>query len=518
VLLVGLVLPATLPTLSLSMPEADTLAAGTQLAGALAQEGAASKRLKQGFSGVPKNPRVKSIKRQTWMAGYVEAPLPRWVSGLAIANVGRGDDAADWSPLDRSRFAASFALGLALALLFVTLALLYEGTLLWPALAVVGALALPGVIEAGTSVGYAATLMMASAALVVGTLHTARGGSGVWAGMAWGLCLACHPAALFLLVPTLAAIAIGRYAGEPPTQMPREAGHLPLPNVALSALAVPVFGAITLVLLWPSLWNETSRGLAVWFTDAYKVVDPEHAVAGGMFGQHLNKAPGGWASLLQFVGWVPLPMLLAWLAGVVATIRSGPGAAWAPLLLTVTTLIVGASAGGLFTGRMSLLPFIWAPTLVTAVIGIEAVATWLGGWRPQWSAVVARAGTGVAVVALTLVFTLAGGYPLGGSNGAEIRQPLPIGLLEHLAAEHPQSAVAVVGGARSWRRGIEVLARYGGFPLKATAAKDADWLLVIEEPGVMKMVNPKVVEILPKGDALHHGRAGGLTFKAYKRK
>ncbi len=535
-LVVGFALPSTVAVMELSLPEADALAAGSQLAAGLSAEGALKGRLKEGFRGVPRHPRVRALKRHPAMARSVEPPLPRWLTGLAIAKIGRGADASEWNDLDRSRFAAAFALGVALAMVFALVALLAvtRGSravstnrsltaLASGGLAVVVALSLPGVVEAGTAAGYAATLALASAALVWGTVHAARGGSGLWAGGAWGLSLACHPGALFLIVPVMAAIAIGRRAPQAtgrPVGSPAEPapGHLSLPTVALTALGVPLVGALTLVALWPSLWSETTTGLATWLSDLYRVVEPSQVVAGFGFGQLDNKPPSGWAALVQFVGWVPLPLLLAWFVGVIAAVKKGANGLWAPILIVVTILLVGAGAGGLFAGRMSLLPLLWPPVALTAVVGIGGLIELLVSLRPS----LPRAAAGIVIIAaITLtsaVVTVGGFYPLGGPNGSDALQPLPVEMLEAIAEDTPEATVAVVGGGASWRRTIEIMTLHGGLQIKALDdASQADWVVMVDEPTVVAASRTNVFKDLPQSEPVYRGSAGGLGFKAYQR-
>lgn len=542
----GLGLPATFAVSTLTQPETDNLAAGGQLATALAGEGSLKERLAAGFGGVERNPRVARLKGgSAWMRKVVEPPLPRWAAGIAMSGetAEEGAEPDAWSGLDRARYASSFLLGISLALLFLFIARRPKvrraelgnsrdigsnegegpsaGARAWAAGAmVIVALGCPGILDAGSGAAYGSTLMLASTLLMLATVHAARGGSGVWAGLAWGLCLGCHPSAMFFIVPVFATIAASHWmrtrqdAGTNTIAVVPE-GHLVLPSVALSGFAVPLVGVVTVVLLWPALWQDTGKSMAVWLTDTYRLMEPEQRVSEFAFSQGKNKVPSGWVTLVQTASWLPFTVVGLWFIGLVATARSkahGIDTGWFAIMYLVTLLVIGTTAGGLFFGRQSLLPMLWAPVLATAGFGLAALLDWAHRrWVRDW---IWPAGA-VAVASLTVVVGLV--IPPSAPPGAGVLQPLPIALLERIAAERDAVRVAVIGGSEGWGRPLEIAAEYAGIDLKPSPIHTAHWVVVVQEPSVRASTSPNWLKGLPTGEPAMKEVAGGLTFEAFKR-
>ncbi|MGM0576762.1 MAG: hypothetical protein ACQEXJ_13615 [Myxococcota bacterium] len=460
--------------------EVDALAAGARLATSLTRSGDAGlrPRLEEGFWAGDEHPHRAALRgEKAWRVDVAVPPVPRWVSAAAIM-VGP-ERARD---LGRARWAAALTLALAGVLLGSVLARWAgaSGTAAsvgWGVLGVALVIVLPGALDAGTTAGAAATGALASALLLVTLDRLVRLRKGALAvGLAWGLALGVHPGALFLLVPVFAAVAV---AWRPEEAPPRDPGLARLPTVPVLLLAAPVVGVLLLVAAWPTLWEETGERLAAWLTNAWWLVAPRQDVAGQVFDQPGGRAPQAWTALVQWAAWTPIPVLLAWAAGLVETVRRGRDGAWSPILLLATLLVVGGMDGGLFGARLTLWPWLWAPTALTAGIGVAAMARALTGRATLRPRLAAGALGGAIVAAAVIGGTLLGGPPTG--VGATARVPIPLAELREMARVTPGAPIHVASGTPGYGHGIEVLRRHAGLDLRWAGEGDPVWIIVLDD-------------------------------------
>lgn len=444
----------------LSADEVDALEAGVVLAARLTADGPVGARLSEGFATPPGDPRAAALPGdQPWRRAAVNPPLPRW----AVAGAVMAAPSASATNLERARSGAALWVALALALV-AAVAGWYggAGAFSWPLAASAAGvlLLLPGVLEAASAAGSAAVGLAAMALLMLATERCLRGAAALPIGVAWGLALGCHPGAVFLLIPVFTAYIIARPAVAPPSA---RAGEGALPAAPLGLLAAPVVGLATLVALWPTLWTETGKRLGSWLMDTWWTFNPSYAVAGHLFDQTHDRAAMAWTALVQWVAWTPLPVLALFVVGLAVTLRRGRAGAWTSVLLWLTVILVGAGDGGLFGARLTLLPFLWAPTAVIAGLGLLAVtrAAWahVAGSLPRTLAL------GGAVAALLAALAVAlPGMALRGGVGGELRWPLPLALLRDVAEAAPYASLRCEPPT-AWRRAVDVAAEHAELPV-----------------------------------------------------
>jgi hypothetical protein len=452
---------ALLAVLTLERPlpaaEVDALAGGGALIDALFDpDQPVDTRLRTGFHVDPDHPRASNYtKRRTWRRQLIDAPLPRWTAGLAALLAP--------SPIS-DRHAAH-----ALACLVMVLTALGAMTLLGRGAAgLAAALATFASAAAMDAAGGAGAGAIAAAAMMAFILSTQRllsgRGGAVPVGVSWGCLLACHPGALFLLVPLFVAVAIAwRSDTAGPAERVDQGTSLALPPIPLTLLAVPVVGLITLIVLWPTLWSDTGRGIAQWLTDTWWASAPTQTVLGEAYQPRSARAPQAFLAPMQWLVWTPWPLLIAWLAGLLTTVRAQRAGLWLPVLILVTTLLIGGIDGGLFGARRSLMPWIWICTALTAGVGLAHL-----GHR-----------VGPSVAALCVLWALFA-QPWGvGSVGAEAQLPTPTAQLVHIATEQPDARVHIASTNAGQRHGVETLAWRAGLALQWADAAKAEWIIAL---------------------------------------
>ncbi|MCB9734293.1 MAG: hypothetical protein H6745_16980 [Deltaproteobacteria bacterium] len=445
----------------LAADEVDALEAGVVLAERLTATGPPFKeRLAEGFATPPEDARAAAIPGdQPARRAAVNPPLTRW----AVAGAVMASPSATATNLERAGWGAALWVALALVLIAAVAGWQGGGGVFswWLAAGAAGALlVMPGVLEAASAAGSAAVGLAAMALLMFATERCLRGAAALPVGVAWGLALGCHPGAVFLLIPVFAAYIVARPAQGPPSTL---SGEGRLPTAPLGLLAAPVVGLVTLVAMWPALWTETGKRLGGWLMDTWWTFNPPYDVAGTVFDQAHDRAAMAWTGLVQWAAWTPLPVLALFVVGLGVTIRRGRAGAWASVLAWLTVILVGAGDGGLFGGRLSLLPFLWAPTAVIAGVGLVAVVAFA---REHVAGSVARAvALGGAVAAFVAALAVAlPGMALRGGVGDELRWPLPLDLLREIAAEAPYASVRCEP-AGPWRRAVDVVADHADIPI-----------------------------------------------------
>ncbi len=470
------------PPAALPAAELDALAGGVLVADHLTADGevGTKARLRAGFEATPDHPLRGALRRDAdRRARLSDAPLPRWIAATSVMVLPEAS-----TNYARTRWGAAFAFALGAALLAWAAARKDAPT----GLAAAALLALlPGALDGAAGAGAAAGAVLAIAALTAAMrrLETGQGG-GLLPGIAWGLALAVHPGALFLLVPIFAAVAIARPpAGAPST----DAGALRLPSVPASTYAAPVVGLIVLVALWPALWSETGKQLAAWLTDTWWHMAPDQRLAGVGFAQGGGgRAPQAFSALVQWVSATPLTVLGAWLVGVAVTARAGRAGWWFPVLTLATLLVVGGADGGLFGARKALWAMVWVPTAATAAVGALALFRW-ALTRLPWSPRTVAAAVAVAVVG-PAVAALAGAPSLRArSAGMTAADPLPLALLTELAAEQPGARVHL--GPRPGEHALDLAWTQAEIDVAYSPVETADWLVVVgrdRDPGVAPLV------------------------------
>jgi len=501
---------ATDPVLDAS--EADALAAGVDLATALtAEEGSVKERLALGFATHADNAKVALLPQdQRWRHAVVEAPTPRWTVAIGVMLAPASGSATN---LERAASGAAAWVALAIALLVATL---WRRDRIVALAAPLLLLVLPGVLDASRAAGAAASAVFVSVLLVTGVERWSRPGAPVGASprttggalvvaLAWGLALGLHPGAVFLLVPIFVAFALATMdrAAEPGPP-----GELRLPWAPLTLFMVPVLGLVALVILWPALWQETGKRLGAWLMDTWWLFNPSHDVGGVVFDQAHDRAAMGWTGFAAWVAWTPVPVLVAWGAGVVSLARKGRAARWFPLLAWVTLMLVGAADGGLWGGRLALLPLLWVPTAMVAAEGVGALGALLAR-RLRIRVGVARLSVTVGVVALTLAAAGVGWPPAPLSGvGAELARPVPTSWLR-AASEAGGGVIAVAPDAGQWESGVEAASDALELDLRRGPVADARWLLVVG-------AGPGEVEARVAGlEPWRAGAVGGVTMRLY---
>ncbi|MDP6942512.1 MAG: hypothetical protein QF464_00050 [Myxococcota bacterium] len=434
--------------------EIDALAGGGALVDALFEEKRPpEERLQAGFLVDRDHPRARDFARQRpWRRHLADPPLARWAAGLAIL-------VAPSSVSDRT--AAHW-----MACLLLALAALVASWLGGPRDLLIGGatLASAAALDAagGASAAAVAALSMAGLLWALQRLVQRRRGALV-VGVIWGMLLAYHPGALFLVVPIFATVAIawqGSSGSRP--------GALSLPAIPPALLVTPVIAVLVLIAIWPTLWTETGRGLAIWMTDAWWAVSPDQTVGGQFYHQAGSRAPQAFTATLQWLVWTPWPVLLAWVAGLVVTVRQGRAGLWSPVLVLVTVLLVGGADGGLFGARRSLLAWLWVPTAVTASLGFRLLDR--------------RAA--IATVTACLAWALLVD-PWGASAvGAEARGAAPIGQLQAIGDAQPRARVHVASRVPGQRHAIETLRWRDALDVHWADPDDAEWSVILgEAPG-----------------------------------
>jgi hypothetical protein len=437
--------------------EVDALAGGGALVDALfADDRPLDERLRAGFLADESHPRASNFaKRRTWRRHLVEAPLPRWVAAAAIV-------AAPGAVSDRH--AARWLACLLMALAACGAAWLVGGGAagLAAGIATMGSAA---ALDAAGGAGAGAVAAVSMAALLVACQRVvSRRGGPLPVGVAWGALLACHPAALFLLVPVFATVAIAWRAEGPA----RSEAALPLPSIPPGLLLTPAIALALLVATWPTLWLETGRGVATWLTDTWWAVTPDQTIAGQTYHQPGGRPPAAFTAILQWLVWTPWPVLLAWLAGVVVTVRRGREGLWSPILMLATVLLVGAADGGLFGARHSLLAWLWVPTAATAGVGLAPL-----GRRAA-----------MAVPAVCLAWSLVAAPWGAEAVGAEVRGPTPVAQLQAIADAQPGARVHVASSVPGQRYAVDTLRWRDTLDVRWTSADDAEWAIVLgDRPG-----------------------------------
>ena len=469
---------------ALPASEVDALAGGSALVDALFDdEGEGG--LRAGFALPEGHPTWGTYpKRHPWRANTATPPLARWSAGVAImlAPVGVHD-----------RSAAHLMACLLMAITALWIGLILGG--LAGLSAAIATLASSAALDASGGAGAGAMSALAMAAFLATTLRMLAGrGSAIWVGVSWGLLLACHPGALFLLIPLFSAVAIAwRPAAADPLRHDAETS-LALPAIPLMLLAVPVIGVVVLVALWPMLWSETGRGLAQWLTDAWWQVAPTQEVMGETLRQRSGRAPQAFIAPLQWIAWTPWPLLLAWISGLVITLKKGREGLWLPILVLTTTLIVGGVDGGLFGARRALLPWLWVCTAITAGVGLAPFGRHVA----------------LALPALALALALFTD-PLGaGALGAEARGVTPVSELEQIAHDHPGATVHIMAPNPGQRFALETLRWRDGLDLRWAEANEADWLVVMGKP-------PLSGALSPRGKPEVEARRSGVPLRIYRR-
>ncbi|PKN58909.1 MAG: hypothetical protein CVU56_02890 [Deltaproteobacteria bacterium HGW-Deltaproteobacteria-14] len=497
----------------LTAADADALNGGMDLATALtADDGSLAERLRVGFATHEGNPRVALLPPdQKWRHAVVEPPVARWAVALGIMLTPGSDDTPN---LDRAATGAALLVALALALLA---AALWRRDRMAALVAPAVLLSLPGVLDAAHGPGGGAAALLAMTLLVLAVDRLAPPAAnpgpvaepaGAWpAAVAWALTLGLHPGAAFLVIPIFVAYAIARRAL---AGAPAGGGELRLPRAPLSLFLLPILGLVVFVALWPALWEETGKRTGSWLMDTWWLFNPRYDVAGVAFDQARDRAAMGWTGLATWAAWTPVSVLVAWVFGVARVVRQGRGARWFPLLAWVTLMLVGAADGGLFGGRLSLLPLLWVPTALVAAGGVAELAD-VARRRPGPRATGrARMIATAVVLAVPLASGLTGWppSPLGGVGG-ELLRPVPLAWLREVAVQDPRARVGFTPEPEQWRPAVEVAIDAAELPLRWTPGDRADWLFVVGEPA--GDVAGRLTGVSP----VREGRLGGVTCRVY---
>jgi hypothetical protein len=503
----------------ISADEMDALVAGSVLKDRLSGKGSVS----SGFATHENHPRAKSLRRSKGgqdpearkRANLLTSPVVRWVVGGTMLLTG-GDS------LEHARWAGAFCMALSLVLAFFFLVSVRSRWWLLGFFAVT-----PATYYFGCSAGAAATSCLAMTLLLLALKGLRHRTSPLWVGVAWGLTLAVHPATVWFLI-AIFVLAAMTYRGESEAEMGRGQGTLRLPMVPLTLFMVPVAAVLVLVLVWPSLWKDTSTGLFYWISDSWRVGTSGQVIAGTSFEQVYDRAPLAWTALLQWGSFLPLTVLVAWCAGVWAATSRGREGDWAPILLVGTLLLAGGLNGGLFGGRLSLLGVLAVPTLLTATQG--AVFIWerfgtffkdrfgYDGYKP-------------VLMYAALIFGLSGLQAqlgltnLGASNGLDAALPMPYALLTRLSKDDESVStpipIALVGGdtlsqrgGERWKHAIWTLSQRTAAKVALRSPKDARWLLVLDaDPLDMP---DESTHVIPPGDPKFTQVVAGVRWDAYE--
>ncbi len=467
----------------LTAPEVDALDAGVRLAEALTQDAEVGPRdrLVAGFEVAPEQARAALLpKEHGWRRAVAEAPVPKW---LAAVSVMLAPTAAEATNATRAATGAAAALALAAVVLWAGL---WRRDRVVAVVAAGGLLLQPGALVAAGAAGYGAAAALTMALLVAATARLtgpARAG-GLAVGLALGLALGVHPTAAYLIIAVFVAFAIARAGDASPPEAgqgcPR--GELALPSAPMTLFAVPVVAVLTLVALWPPTWEDTGRHLGAWLIDNGWIFNPPYDVAGVVYDQATDRAAMGWAALAQWAGWHAVPLTVAFVAGVARAARRGRDALWFPLLAWVTLMLGGAADGGLFGGRLSLMPMLWVPSAIVCAQGVRELSAWLARAWPSRASIAAPL-TIAALLAPAVITTAVGAPPAPwAGTGASLLRPVPVGLLRAIARDTPDALVHLGPHPDQLRPALDVARDHLELPLRWADAKAAQWVVSIGGP------------------------------------
>lgn len=481
--------------------EADAALGGLALATALTDDGpdaaqGMKARLVRGFEPAPQNPRLGELPGDAGARrAVIEPPLPRWLAGLGIALAPGGDETPNFA---RAGTASALAFALALGLLAFGLRRRGAVSLVAPALVVL----MPGALDASVSGGAGASAVLVTTALVLAAERLARTARGaVVVAVLVGLAAAVHPFALSLVVPVFVAYAIAR---EPRPDGGATGSSLPLPSAPLGLYLLPIVAVVVLVAVWPALWSETGKRLGSYLLDYGQAGAPRHEVLGLVFEPRADRGGPAWTALLQWVAWVPYPVIGLWVLGLARAIARGRDGRWFPILAWLALVVCGALDGGLFGARASLVPLLWIPTAVTASDGAVAFMAWvrarLGGTSRPWPAVALALALAAPVAQAVLVTT----WGAASQGGAELRFALPVGFVDRVAAEDPGAVVAVVQGpSDAYEPQLEVLRTQLERDIAIGDPARAGWVITVGD------VRPESEPLLAGlGEVARDGRPG----------
>ncbi|MCB9728107.1 MAG: hypothetical protein H6746_06475 [Deltaproteobacteria bacterium] len=488
--------------------EIDGLAAGARLADALTTgSGGLRERARRGFesdAGVP--PCVARPDAPACQRHATEAPLARWFIAGAALTAPATDDASSAS------YGATLALILAALTTGLLLARSCGGGAGAAALGAALLLAMPGALGSASTAGVAALGALVVALTLAAMERVARGRGAIAAGLTLGLALGLHPAGVVLLLPLFAVAAA---ATRPRPRPSHEPGLLPLPPVPVSLFAAPAIALIVFVASWPAAWHETTRHLGAWLVSGIAQAAPRQTIGGVLFDQPAGRAPSALVAALQWVAWTPVPLLGAWLVGVAATARAGRRGLWSPLLVLATLLVTAGLDGGLFAERRNLLSWLWAPTALTAGIGVVAMGDALARVRPNLSPRLAHGLVAALVLLLPGLALLLGVGPRAAQRfGAATRQPLPEALLARGAPPDAETTVYVVAEAPDYAHALQVLTERGPRPYRWVESPEqaSRVLLVRDGSGAERSA---LAGALGQQEPLASSDAGGVRVDLY---
>lgn len=461
---------------ALTADEVDTLRGGHRLVDLMTtpahdprlQSSSIKGRLVAGFAPAADNPRAPLVGDSPTRRAVLEAPLPRWLAALGIGVLPVTDAMTN---LERAASASALATSLALAILLWTFRRRGPAFLVGLTLAYV---TLPPIWEAAASAGYAASALLAGALFVAALerlLATGRGALTV--GLAAGLALAVHPLAISLAVAVFVAWALvhrgerDRRAGD---------GTLALPAAPLTLFLVPLVALVALVAVWPSLWVGTGKRLGAWLIDFGTLPHATHTVLGVTYDQ-THRAAQAFTAVYQWAVWTPLPILGLWAVGLVGAIRRGRTRALVPVVVLGSLLIAASLDSSLFGARLSLLPLVLVPTVITAASGFEALVARGDLVRTRQLALAA------AVFAIPAVQVVRGStFGLARQSGAELRRAMPVALLEESASREPHAKIAAMPDPEAWAPALEAAREDLELELEPTPPDEAGWLIVAHAP------------------------------------
>lgn len=488
----------------LTAADVDAIASGDVVAHALSDDGD----LREAFRAPKEHPRAKILRRGTRpdrhrRANLVSAPLPTWVAALGALTT-------SYDELAGLRWTAALLFALAGLIVFTFVIPPSQGTRGWfVAFCLVTPLSFD--IALGSVAG--ATAAFAMSLLLWSLRALQKGHSPLWVGGAWGLCLASHPATIWLIIPVFIVAARAL-----PTETQAGAGQLPLPRVPLTLLAVPGVGLMVLVLVWPALWQDTGMGIFTWLTDSWRESVPGHVVAGTGFEQAHDRAPLAWISLLQGAALVPVTLLLAMVGGVWHATDSRRRGDWLAILVAATLLLAGGLNGGLFHSRLSLSGHLLFPMLLIAGAGARFLTERAG----------LTASRGAALFCVpALLQLLALGPVWTAPNGAELQRPVPVALLAQLRAASEelgddQALTLTLAGGDTlapstrdvWKHAIWRAGKAARLNVALRDAQDADWLLVLDAEPLHTPAD--AVDLIPPNPPDFSTHVTGVRWDAYR--
>ena len=468
------------PPAAMSAVEVDVLAAAGVLNAELGSEarGSVLDRLKRGFSPVQGSTATVRFKGEgRWRAHLADPPLPRWLVGLGML-VGIETS----SNLDNARWVAALSFAVALMLLWF-LGLQHGGnrSIMQGVVAVVALLLMPGALDAARGVG-AETVSCALMAWHLWAVRRAFQDQGgyLWVGVSWGCVLACHPIAIWLVIP----LCIGYAAAYRPdtSASSSESAHIPLPSIRLGFIAQLVVALMLLVLLWPSLWHHTGRGLLAYLSDWAMMKAPGHVVGGAFYLQGTDRAPLAWTAFRQILAWTPLTVSVMWVLGVLLQLREGRDGWHYPWLVLCFLCVVAGLDGGLWGGRLSVQPLLWPSLAIGSTLGAMQFCRWLVGVH-RISTKVAATAVMLTLFTQPLVLAARGQAPHFAQDvGSELRQPFPLGYMRHVTAADVNATMYIGADGLGWIYALNVLATHGEFALSWAGIESARWCVLVGEP------------------------------------